>query len=209
GHNSEIKWRIAWTDAAGNVRVVIDSHAFDSDTTADVQGVQVAFDGVGHPVVSATGDEDTVALYVTAEINEDPNDPEEVDDSIPGRHGTVTVMSRVVAPGSVAHVKVRGKNAAGQLGPVRLVRVPNSVVGTGQVPPRALIRILEYTDLFDAVVQISGAAGGMGAAPPTEYRWREYREGDTPGNYSNWLPLDSNRQATVTVARRPKGFLIV
>src|SRR5690606_28305454 len=98
---------------------------------------------------------------------------------------------------------------SGRVSDVDAVDVPELPPTAVQVPPRALIRILEYTDLFDAIVQITGVAGGMGAAPPTQYRWREYREGDTPGNYSDWLPLDGNRQATVTVARRPKGYQIV
>src|SRR5690606_25495850 len=136
GHSSEIKWRIAWTDAAGNVRVVIDSHTFDSDTVADVQGVQVSFNGSNQVVVSATGDEDTVALYVTAAVGSDPSDPTTSSTSIAARDGTVTLTSVTVAPGQVAHVKVRGRNTANQLGPVRLVRVPNGapdVVGAADV----------------------------------------------------------------------------
>src|SRR5690606_16135728 len=99
---------------------------------------------------------------------------------------------------------------SGRVPDVDAVDVPELPPTAVQIPPRALIRILEYTDLLDAIVQITGVAGGMGAEPPTQYRWREYREGSTPlPGYSAWDDLDSNRQATVKVARRPKGNQIV
>src|SRR5690606_30095661 len=64
---------------------------------------------------------------------------------------------------------------------VDAVDVPALPPAAVRVPPRALLRILEYTPLFDAVVQITGAPGAPGSPAPTQYRWREYREGDTPG----------------------------
>src|SRR5690606_34618450 len=99
---------------------------------------------------------------------------------------------------------------SGRVPDVDAVDVPELPPTAVQVPPRALLRILEYTPLFDAVVQITGVPGAPGSPAPTQYRWREYREGATPlPSYSAWTALDSNRQATVIVARRPKGNQIV
>src|SRR5690606_7339936 len=62
---------------------------------------------------------------------------------------------------------------SGRVPDVDAVDVPELPPTAAQLSPRALIRILEYTALLDAIVQITGVAGGMGAAPPTQYRWRE------------------------------------
>lgn len=119
GHNSEIKWRALYRDGAGNLLESGGSHTFDSDTRADVTGAQVTFSAQGTIVVSATGDEDAVALYVTAAAGEEPPDPtaEAHDGHIEARTGTVDT-GVPCAPGEEAHVKVRGVNAAGELGPV-------------------------------------------------------------------------------------------
>src|SRR5690606_3358986 len=147
-------------------------------TTADVQGVQVSFTGSNQVVVSATGDEDTVAMYVTAAVGSDPSDPTTSSTSIAARHGTVTLTSVTVAPGQVAHVKVRGRNAANQLGPVRLVRVPNGATAGTQLKPRVGLAVTSLAG-SQAQVLIRGITSESGAVP-TQYRWRQYTSGATP-----------------------------
>src|SRR5690606_34082402 len=83
-------------------------------------------------------------------------------------------------------IRTRGKPAGMYRQWFRASSLPPGPPTAAQLSPRALLRILDYTPFFDAVVQITGAPGAPGSPAPTQYRWREYREGDTPGNYSDW-----------------------
>jgi hypothetical protein len=82
-----------------------------------------SFDANGNVVVSVGGDEDTSAIYVTVDVDTDPADPTvgTNDGSIVGRTGVIATGVKIPT-GSVAHVKIRGADAAGVLGPVRSSR---------------------------------------------------------------------------------------
>jgi hypothetical protein len=82
-----------------------------------------SFDANGNVVVSVGGDEDTGAIYVTVDADTDPADPTvgTNDGSIVGRTGVIETGVHVPT-GGVAHVKIVGADAGGNLGPVRSSR---------------------------------------------------------------------------------------
>jgi hypothetical protein len=97
-----------------------------SNRGIDLRGVkfltlapEVTFDANGEAVVSVAGDEDVAAIYVTVGDGSAPSDPTSGanDGSLSTRQGTISTGVKITQ-GRDAYVKVRGADAAGNLGPV-------------------------------------------------------------------------------------------
>src|SRR5690606_18257460 len=110
------------------------------------------------------------------------------------RDFTITRPAAGAGAGRVVFTVTR----SGRVQDLDAVDVPELPPTAVQVPPRALLRVTGYPSSSQATVQITGAPGAPGAASPTQYRWRQYADGTTPGSYSSWTALDGSGQATVT-----------
>ena len=91
----------------------------DTDTTADITGIEITFAADGDIIVSAQGDGDTANIYVTVSDGGTPSDPTIAtnDGSISGRSGSVdTTVAATV--GNIITAKAVGANSETDLGPV-------------------------------------------------------------------------------------------
>lgn len=93
------------------------------DLRRTVPAVEVTFDANGETVVSAAGDANTVALYVTVGDGSEPATPTSAsnDGVINGRSGTVSTGVKVTT-GNDAYVKVVATDESGEPSPVRATR---------------------------------------------------------------------------------------
>jgi hypothetical protein len=80
---------------------------------------ETTFDANGEALVSVAGDEDVAAIYLTVGDGSEPADPTAGanDGFVLARQGTIATGVKITT-GNDAYVKVRGADAAGNLGPV-------------------------------------------------------------------------------------------
>ena len=123
-HHSFVEFRGRYTINDVQRTVLIKSSGFDLGNIANVTGIGITFDEEAQAVVSATGDSDTVNMYVTVGDGSAPSDPTVAtnDGTISGRTGSVTTGVKVTT-GNDAFVKVVGANAAAALGVVQSAKV--------------------------------------------------------------------------------------
>lgn len=122
-HNSAIAWGVAWDDENGVTHWITGVETLDIDLVAKIRNATISFGPTGLVVVNGEGDEDTVDWFGTIGIGSAPADPTTgaFDVFNATRMGTVTSAIQA-APNSDVYLKIRGRNATGDLGPVLLIR---------------------------------------------------------------------------------------
>lgn len=152
--------------------------------------------------LDARGDDAAAAMYVRVGENSDPADPDGSEDAahtISGSSGT-TDTGEAIDGGSVAHVKVRAEDSAGNLGPVYSFQVPRPAANANVQPVAGLSFGTEDPNLKRYTV--SADAGDDSSSPSLQYKWRAQGspEDTAPGDETSFDHDDDGNDDWTSIA---------